>query len=264
MVEMSKLEEIFFSFLRAIALEPIEWTQAVAMTGKAAPYVGEILDAAFANAQAVVVVMTSEDEARLRQEYVTEDDPTYERELTPQPRPNVLFEAGLALGRQPDRTLLVEIGQIRPFSDMAGRHTVRLDNSIEMRQALAQRLQTAGCSIDISGTDWHTDGDFEIRVTGDTVETTTEPSNSPVAQANTDELSSTEVDILKLMSDVGNQGPTIDDVSIQLGIHPTRAAYFIEQMALKDYLDAHLTLGQPLRFALVSKGRAYLVKHNLV
>ena len=46
-----------FAFLRAIGLEPIEWTQAVALTGKATPYVGEILDAALSTAQAIVVVL---------------------------------------------------------------------------------------------------------------------------------------------------------------------------------------------------------------
>ncbi|MBI4336511.1 MAG: nucleotide-binding protein [Chloroflexi bacterium] len=150
-----------FAFLRAIGLQPIEWTQAVAMTGKAAPYVGEILDAAFANAQAIIVVMTPDDEARLRQPFVKDGDPAYERDLTPQARPNVLFEAGLAFGRDANRTILVEIGKNRPFSDIAGRHTVRLDNSTKKRQDLANRLKGAGCAVDLSGTDWHKEGDFE-------------------------------------------------------------------------------------------------------
>ena len=53
-----------FVFLRSIDLDPIEWSEAVAMTGKASPYVGEILEAALNNAQAVVVVMTPDDEAQ--------------------------------------------------------------------------------------------------------------------------------------------------------------------------------------------------------
>ena len=63
-----------FSFLRAIGLDPIEWSEAVKMTGKAAPYVGEILDMALASARAIVVVMTPDDEARLRSEYVRDGD----------------------------------------------------------------------------------------------------------------------------------------------------------------------------------------------
>jgi hypothetical protein len=43
---------------------------------------------------------------------------------------------------------------------VAGRHAVRLSNSVPSRQALAQRLRTAGCDVDLTGTDWHTVGDF--------------------------------------------------------------------------------------------------------
>ena len=47
-----------FSFLRSIGLQPIEWSQAVAATGEASPYIGTVLDGAFDAAQAVVVLMT--------------------------------------------------------------------------------------------------------------------------------------------------------------------------------------------------------------
>lgn len=77
-----------------------------------------------------------------------------------QPRANVLFEAGIAMGRAPERTILVEIGRIRPFSDVAGMHTVRMDGSTPRRQELAARLRDAGCEVNLDGTDWHTAGDF--------------------------------------------------------------------------------------------------------
>ena len=35
-----------FAFLRSIGLDPLEWSRAVQSTGKATPYIGEILDAA--------------------------------------------------------------------------------------------------------------------------------------------------------------------------------------------------------------------------
>jgi predicted nucleotide-binding protein len=34
-----------FDFLRALGLEPIEWSQAIAMTGQGSPYIGDVLDA---------------------------------------------------------------------------------------------------------------------------------------------------------------------------------------------------------------------------
>lgn len=156
------LRQAIFDFLRSIDLQPIEWEQAVLATGKASPYIGDILDAGFAMAQAVVVMMTPDDEARLLPELQGQSEPEYETELTRQARPNVLFEAGMAFGRHEDRTVLVEFGALRPVSDVSGRHTVRMDGSSEKRQALAMRLESAGCQIDITGTDWHKVGDFTV------------------------------------------------------------------------------------------------------
>ena len=150
-----------FEFLRAIDLHPLEWSEAVNATGKASPYIGEILDAAFSRAHAVVVLLTPDDEAMLRTQFRLETDPPHETQLTGQARPNVLFEAGMAMGRDQDRTVLVELGELRPFSDVAGRHAVRLDNTSQRRQELAQRLQVAGCPANLHGTDWHLAGDFE-------------------------------------------------------------------------------------------------------
>ena len=153
------VRDSMFDFLRSINLKPIEWTQAVALTGHGSPYIGQILDAAFNDAQAIVVLLTPDEVAYLQPRYGTGDD---DPEIQPaeQARPNVLFEAGMALGRDAERTVVVEVGETRPFSDFAGRHVVRLDNTTENRQALAHRLQTAGCEVDLSGTAWHTAGDF--------------------------------------------------------------------------------------------------------
>lgn len=149
-----------FTFLRAVGLHPLEWGEVVAATGNAVPYIGQILDAAFARAQAVVVLLTPDDEGRLREEFRNPSDGPHETELTPQARQNVIFEAGMAMGRSPDRTVLVELGTLRPFSDVGGRHVIRLTDSVARRQDLALRLRTAGCAVNIDGTDWHTAGDF--------------------------------------------------------------------------------------------------------
>jgi len=156
-----KARKALFSFLRSISLRPLEWSECVRFTEDPSPYIGEILDSAYSEAQAVIVLMTPDDEAKLREAFIKPDDPQYERELTGQARPNVLFEAGMAFGRFSKRTILVELGELRPFSDIGGRHIVKLNNSTQKRQELAQRLETAGCPVDLSGTDWHTEGNFE-------------------------------------------------------------------------------------------------------
>ena len=79
------------------------------MPGTGSPSISEILDAAFKKAQAVIVLLTGDDEVRLREEFRDTEDKDFEAVLTPQARPNVLFEAGMALGRYPDQTILVRI-----------------------------------------------------------------------------------------------------------------------------------------------------------
>lgn len=147
-----------FAFLRALGLEPIEWSQAISLTGKGSPYIGEVLDRAFEEAQAIVVLQTPDDVAYLHESLTHPDDPECDPQM--QPRPNVLFEAGMAMGRNAERTVIVELGKVKQFSDIHGRHVVRLDDSLQQRQALAIRLRTAGCAVNTDGTDWHSTGDL--------------------------------------------------------------------------------------------------------
>ncbi len=144
-----------FTFLRALGLEPQEWGALVEATGSAAPYIGEVLDNAFGIARAVVVLFTPDDEAALRPGLRGPSEPDHETKPTPQARPNVLFEAGMALGIHPDRSVLVELGQLRPFSDIYGRHVVRLNGTEKPLKEIARRLKAAGCAVDDKGDDWH-------------------------------------------------------------------------------------------------------------
>ena len=154
--------DALFTFLRAIDLHPLEWSEAVQATGKPTPYIGEILDTAFSRVPAIVILFTPDDEARLKEPFRKGNEPPYETQLSGQARPNVLFEAGMAMSRSQDRTILVELGTLRPFSDIAGRYTLRLDNTPRQRHDLARRLESAGCPVKLDGTDWYTAGDFTI------------------------------------------------------------------------------------------------------
>jgi len=156
-----KARTSLFRFLRALELTPVEFSSAIKDTRSGSPYVGEILEKAFASVHSVVVLLTGDDEARLRGTYRKKSDPDYEAKLTPQLRPNVLFEAGMAFGRYPRNTVVVQIGGVRPFSDIVGRHVIHLDNTSETRTEFANRLGGIGCALNMSGTDWLSEGDFE-------------------------------------------------------------------------------------------------------
>jgi predicted nucleotide-binding protein len=153
-------KDAMFTFLRAVGVKPIEWNSALAMSKKAAPYIGEILETAFANARAIVVLLTPDDLVQLRPDLVSLTDKPYERTLTGQARPNVLFEAGMAFATHPGRTLLVQVGNVKEFSDVGGRHVVHMTDDYAKRQELATKLTNAGCDVDTSGSDWVKAGDF--------------------------------------------------------------------------------------------------------
>ncbi|MDQ7808414.1 nucleotide-binding protein [Amycolatopsis sp. A133] len=155
-----RLRRGMFDFLRALKLEPVEWADALKQTGKGAPYVGDVLDTVFADAFAVVVLLTPDDIAQLQPEHKDDDD---DPDLRPagQARPNVLFEAGMALALFTDRTIFVEIGRLRPFTDIGGRNVVKMDGEAKARTLLAQRLAMLGCPVDLqASTDWLASGDL--------------------------------------------------------------------------------------------------------
>jgi predicted nucleotide-binding protein len=149
-----------FAFLRCVELTPLEWSTAIAGTGKTNPSIHEILDHAFKVAGAVVVLLTPDDRVKLLPKFLQTGDLEYEKKLVGQARPNVLFEAGMAMGSYPERTVLVQVGNVKPFSDVAGRHITRLSNESESRHEFVTKLRNAGCVVDTDGSDWHSEGDF--------------------------------------------------------------------------------------------------------
>jgi len=105
------------------------------------------------------VILTPDDVVQLRGDLLRDDDGPDEREIRGQARPNVYYEAGIAdtLGRE--RTVIIEIGNVKSFSDAAGRHVVRYDGTPGKRHALAERLRLAGLDVDTQGNDWLTAGE---------------------------------------------------------------------------------------------------------
>jgi predicted nucleotide-binding protein len=168
----AKVNESMFQFLRALGLNPIEWNTAVGYTRDAAPHISKVLDAAFKRAAAAVIVFTPDDEVRLRPQFHTDDDEAHETEFRGQARPNVLFEAGIALALRPGKTVLVEVGKVRPFTDISGMHTVRLTGSATSRHGLVTKLKNAGCHPDTRGAAWLTVGEFAPREVVDAAKST--------------------------------------------------------------------------------------------
>ncbi len=155
-----ELRHSMFEFLRALGLNPMEWSTAVAQAKGGNPYIGDILDAAMDKVQAVVVLFSPDELAQLKEQFWGADDKHGDGRLAGQARPNVIFEAGLALGAHPEKTVIVQVGRVRPFSDIAGKHLVRLSQD-KGRVDLANRLKKLGCPVVTTGEDWMKAGYFE-------------------------------------------------------------------------------------------------------
>jgi predicted nucleotide-binding protein len=155
-----ELRKFMFAFLRALGLNPLEWGHAVETAKGANPSIGQILESAMAKVQAVVVLFSPDELAQLKEHLCRPDEKRTEGKLQGQPRPNVLFEAGLALGAHPDKTLLIQVGRVRGFSDIAGKHLVRLSDDVARRNEVASRLTKLGCIVNKVGNDWITEGRF--------------------------------------------------------------------------------------------------------
>lgn len=149
----SEVTQAVFEFLRALDLRPLEWEEVLSRASAATPYTGHLIEKLFEDVQAVVVIFTPDDEARLHPQLQRAGEAAHETRFMCQARPNVLFEAGMAFGLYPHRTILVEVGELRPISDLVGRHTVRLgtENAIK---SFVNRLEVAKCAVNTKGTDW--------------------------------------------------------------------------------------------------------------
>jgi predicted nucleotide-binding protein len=160
----AKLNQDMYAFLASIGIVPMEWDQAIkAAKGGANPIVGDIISQAMVRVQGVMILFSPDEEAKVRPKFASASDKNKGLHLRGfQPRPNVIFEAGLALGAHSDKTILVQVGNVRDISDIAGKHMVHLSNSFADRKRLADRLESKlKFKIDLTGTTWQTIGNFD-------------------------------------------------------------------------------------------------------
>lgn len=156
-----RLQGSMFRFLRAIGLCPVLAEHYRRRTQRGAVDPHEALLTALRNVCAVLILLTGDDEAKVRYprrmpEYYQED------RLHPpfQPQLHVLFAAGMALAVCPGKTILLKRGHLRPCSNLADHGIIELGDSTEQRSALIEELQAAGCTIDRSNHQWLRTGDF--------------------------------------------------------------------------------------------------------
>lgn len=140
-----------FAFLKMLNLSPTPWEEAVLTTSRNAPFIGETLDRLLQQAQAIVILLTGDDEAQPRSAFSLYNPSEDEMLLFPQPRANVLFETGMAFSHKvlASRTILVELGRVRICHSLEGRHRIKLSNKIGDRLALVHSLKAAGCPINV-------------------------------------------------------------------------------------------------------------------
>jgi hypothetical protein len=98
--------------------------------------------------------MTPDDTVQLHPDLAGDRDPDYETGVGGQARPNTLIELGMALMAYPNRTIIVEIGSLRPVSDLGGLHVVRFNGSGPAIAKVVSRLRAAGCPVDDSDRSW--------------------------------------------------------------------------------------------------------------
>lgn len=150
-------------FLRACGLTPVNFDDVRAAMG-GTPTIADIIERGMHQAQGVIALFTEDEFAALRPQFrSTLDRP--DEVVRWQARPNVIFEAGMAFGRDRNRVVFVLLGNPALFSDVAGVHVLRPTNDpTGDRKVLWDTLRKGlGCLVEDS-TSWVDAGDFEACV----------------------------------------------------------------------------------------------------
>jgi predicted nucleotide-binding protein len=159
----SKLRDSMYEFLGALGLKAQEWGHAIrAARGRGGnPYVNDAVTKIMDQAQAIVVLLTPDDEVKLKAQFVVPSERLAESTARGQARPNVIFETGIAIGAHHKKTVIVQAGDVKQFTDIGGMHILRMTGSDSSRHQLANRLRDLGCTIDTDGDHWLRAGDFQ-------------------------------------------------------------------------------------------------------
>jgi predicted nucleotide-binding protein len=157
------LRDSMYELLGALGLKAQEWGHAIraARSKGGNPYVNDAVSKIMDQAQAIVVMLSPDDEAKLKDQFVGRNERVSEGKLRGQARPNVIFETGIAIGAHHKKTVIVQVGQVKAFTDIGGMHMLHLAGDDKSRHEFANRLQDLGCKIDRDGDHWLRAGDFK-------------------------------------------------------------------------------------------------------
>lgn len=161
----TKAYDALVVFLRSLGLDVKAFGQIASELG-GSPYVGDIIQHGMKQAQAVIVLFTPDEISVLKKTFIGPKD-SKDDKAGEQPRPNVIFEAGLAMAIDRTHTIVARMGKVRPFSDISGVHFVDLNNSQEARSHLRDKLIGTGCDVNLATNEWlsvNRAGDFEACV----------------------------------------------------------------------------------------------------
>jgi predicted nucleotide-binding protein len=154
------VRDAMYAFLEALDLQPITKEAAVNWTGEGSPFADQVINAAFKHAQAVIVLFTGDDRARLRSKLRKRNEEAHEKAFWFQPRQDQIFEAGYAFGHAPERTILVQVGRVQLFSDIDGRYMPNFTGKEDERRDLINRMKSVGCIVNDGGDAWRSAGNF--------------------------------------------------------------------------------------------------------
>jgi predicted nucleotide-binding protein len=148
------MREKVFELVRALDLRPMEWETLVSATRHTAPSLLTVLQTAFLRAQATIALLTPDDIVHLHPALHERHELAVETAPAMQARPNVLIELGMAMMSCADRTIIVQVGDLRPVADLGGLNFIHFDGGDAALGKLVQRLKSAGCPVDDTGSDW--------------------------------------------------------------------------------------------------------------
>ena len=153
--------EVLKELLAGLGLKQLTLEAVLHELGTANAQLWDVIYAGMQMAQAVIVLMTGDDEARLCEGLA--DAP---QDLTRQARQNVLIEAGLALGMCDNRTIVVRCTSAVIPADFSGLFRIDVPGDGDWRVAVQERLAIAGCPLEADETTWP-DKDALCRDPGD-------------------------------------------------------------------------------------------------